>query len=100
MGAIGNCMNQPLFRLANSTNSLEFQDFLKALKHRCVVKENEPVYLVCDNASAHHTNDVKQLTARLGFKALYMPAYTPEVNSIEVSNLNVLLIDYSDCGVS
>ena len=46
MGCIGNCMSAPYFELATSTNSVEFQRFLTALRGRCSVPRKEPVYLV------------------------------------------------------
>ena len=83
MGCIGNCMSAPYFELATSTNNVEFQRFLTALRGRCCVPRQEPVYLVLDNASSHHNNASKQCMAALNFRPLFIVPYSPEFNSIE-----------------
>lgn len=39
--------------------------------------------LVMDNVRFHHVNEVKQLIEGRGYKAMYLPAYSPELNPIE-----------------
>jgi transposase len=39
--------------------------------------------LVADNLRSHHTNSVRELADRLNTELMFLPPYTPELNSIE-----------------
>ena len=39
--------------------------------------------LVADNHRSHHTNSVKELAHQLNIELMFLPPYTPELNSIE-----------------
>ena len=39
--------------------------------------------LVADNHRSHHSNNVKELAHHLNIEIMFLPPYTPELNSIE-----------------
>jgi transposase len=41
------------------------------------------VFVVLDNHPAHHTKDVVALAKTLNFELMFLPPYSPELNSIE-----------------
>lgn len=41
------------------------------------------MYIVMDSASIHKTQEVKDLMAERGYKATYLPPYSPFLNPIE-----------------
>jgi transposase len=81
MGAISTKMNRPLFMQAGSTNKLEMLRFLPLLKKE--FPSDEKVYVVLDNHPSHHTKEVTELAKNLGLELMFMPPYSPELNSIE-----------------
>lgn len=44
---------------------------------------DERVFIVLDNHPSHHTKDVTELARNLNFELMFMPPYSPELNSIE-----------------
>jgi len=44
---------------------------------------DQKVFIVLDNHPSHHTKDVTQLAKNLNFELMFMPPYSPELNSIE-----------------
>ena len=74
-------MDLPAFSLETSTTGEAFGRFLK--KIRVWMDTDRKLYLVLDNAPAHRTQANKDLAAKLDIELLYMPPYTPELNSIE-----------------
>jgi transposase len=80
-GAIGAHMDLPAFSLETGTTGEAFGRFLK--KIRVWMDTDRKLYLVLDNAPAHRTQVNRDLAARLDIELLYMPPYTPELNSIE-----------------
>ncbi len=81
-GAISVNMNKPLFTLETSTNSKAFYDFLGKLRKR-FKNNNHRLTVVLDNARAHITLEVRAEADRLNIELMFMPPYTPELNSIE-----------------
>ena len=86
-GAIGAAMREPVFHLANSTNKLEFANFMR--KVNAVLYQSDPVTkrgwkprIVYDGHSAHRALASVELMEK-GFHLLPMPPYSPEFNSIE-----------------
>jgi transposase len=41
------------------------------------------VFVVLDNHPSHHTKAVTELAANLNFELMFLPPYSPELNSIE-----------------
>ncbi len=80
-GAISTKMAKPLFMQGTSTNKQHVLDFLPLLRKRFLFEEK--VYIVLDNHPSHHTNVVTARASELGFELLFMPPYSPELNSIE-----------------
>lgn len=81
-GAISTNMSEPLFTLESSTNSQAFRGFLLKLRKR-FKNIKERLTLVLDNARAHITLEVRRDAEDLNIDLLFMPPYTPELNSIE-----------------
>jgi len=78
-GAIGTHLDLPAFSLEESTNGDAFGRFLKKIR----VWADRKIFLVLDNAPAHRTLANKQLAATLKLELMFLPPYTPELNSIE-----------------
>ena len=81
IGAISTSLDHPVFKLEKSTNSEAFKDFLVEL--RCALKNVDRAHLVLDNHPAHKTLVNKEMARQLNFELMFMPPYTPELNSIE-----------------
>ena len=81
-GAISVSMNKPLFTLEVSTNSVAFRNFLILLRKRFKDKKQR-LTMVLDNARAHITIAVKEEAEFQNIELMFMPPYTPELNSIE-----------------
>ena len=62
--AIGNCLNQPCFRLAKSTNKVAFKLFIKQLSGSLKSPVGGKPYLVLDNATAHKSRTSRALLER------------------------------------
>ena len=96
-GAIGAHMDLPAFSLETGTTGEAFGRFLK--KIRVWMDTDRKLYLVLDNAPAHRTQVNRDLAARLNIELLYMPPYTPELNSIEPL-WSVIKRDFKSCAES
>jgi transposase len=68
--------------LARSTNQVEVVEFLKLLRG-VVTPYNERIVLVVDNHRSHGTVSVKDMAKQLNIELLFLPPYSPELNSIE-----------------
>ena len=68
-----------------STNTPDFIRFLHQVKAACSerVGPTDLVYMVLDNASAHKGFKVRQVMSQLNIVPVFMPPYSPELNSIE-----------------
>ncbi|KAI2880156.1 hypothetical protein CBS76997_11432 [Aspergillus niger] len=60
-----------------------FEDFMEQLLHHCGRWPEPKSVMVIDNASFHHTERVEQMCSDAGVKLLYLPPYSPDLNSIE-----------------
>ena len=84
-GAIGNCV-RPYFYLGSKTSQDQFKYFLTELRKRISregkVNDNEPVYILLDNAAAHKTFLTLEFVKSCHFEPLFIPAQTPEFNCI------------------
>jgi transposase len=54
-----------------------------ALLRKSFVDPDETVFVVLDNHPSHHTKDVTELAVNLNFQLMFLPPYSPELNSIE-----------------
>ena len=41
------------------------------------------MFVVLDNHTSHHTKQVTEMAKNLNFELLFLPPYSPELNSIE-----------------
>ena len=82
IGGIGTTINNNvLYKLAKSTNAIEFKVFIQDLIQAKTMPNSKPA-LVYDGASAHKNADVRRLIDE-NFVSLKLPAYSPRFNSIE-----------------
>ena len=44
---------------------------------------DQKVFVVLDNHTSHHTKEVTELARSLNFEFMFLPPYSPELNSIE-----------------
>ena len=65
-----------------STNKQNVIKFLAILR-KSFVDHDEKVFVVLDNHPSHHTKDVTELAKNLNFELMFLPPYSPELNSIE-----------------
>jgi hypothetical protein len=61
--------------------------YLKFISNTLDVMDNQPemkgFYLIMDNAPIHTSNEVDKIVTSRGYKCVYLPPYSPELNSIE-----------------
>lgn len=62
-GAISEELHSPLFSTAKGTNGEDFSKFLKKIRAAFRFCRGRKIYLVLDNAAAHHTTDVTNTAA-------------------------------------
>ena len=82
-------MPKAVFTLAHTTNREHVMEFFKKL--RSTVNPNpmlakskqQKLVVVLDNHRAHCVSEVEQLASQLKIELLFMPPYSPELNSIE-----------------
>ena len=65
------------------TDAALFESFIEQLLQHCGRWPEPKSVLVMDNASFHHSDQVKQLCSNAGVKLLYLPPYSPDFNPIE-----------------
>lgn len=78
-------------------NSTTFSAFLEWL---CLdIYPDQPLILVLDNASYHHSANVMALVALLQprFQVLWLPTYSPDMNPIEPFWLHLKHAVYANC---
>ena len=63
-------------------NAARFVEYIKTILLPTLRKGD---LVVMDNLSAHHNGQVKQLITSKGADVLYLPAYSPDLNPIELS---------------
>ena len=54
-----------------------------ALLRKSFADPDEKVFIVLDNHPSHHTKEVTELAKNLNFVLMFLPPYSPELNSIE-----------------
>ena len=89
LGAIGESLPKAVFTLAPTTNREHVIEFFRKL--RSTVDPNpmlarskqQKLVVVLDNHRAHYGPDVEQLAKQLNMELLFLPPYSPELNSIE-----------------
>jgi hypothetical protein len=81
-GAIGHCLQRPVFRLGCSTNAEEYKRFLtevhENLKPEVTFNRAKPI-LLYDGATAHTSNASKAFMGKY-FEPLQIPIYSCEFN--------------------
>ena len=82
-GAISEQLNKPLFSTGKGTTSDDFSKFLKKIRGAFPFNRGRKIYLVLDNAMAHHTTNVTNMAASQKIELMFLPPYTPELNPIE-----------------
>ena len=65
------------------TDAALFESFIEQLLQHCGRWPEPKSVLVMDNASFHHSDQVKQLCSNAWIKLLYLPPYSPDFNPIE-----------------
>lgn len=81
-GAISTCFERPVFMQATTTNKENVMKFLGQLRKQFADPDLK-VFVVLDNHTSHHTKQVTEMAKNLNFELLFLPPYSPELNSIE-----------------
>ena len=81
IATVSNVLPVPFFRLARSTNAEEVLQYFVEL-HKALPLLDQKVWLVLDNAQAHHGIAVKPFLKE-HFNVLYTPSGSPQLNSCE-----------------
>ena len=68
--------------MGKSTNKDCVLKFLKMIRAQ-IVDFDEKVFIVLDNHPSHHTREVCELAKSLNLELMFLPPYSPELNSIE-----------------
>ena len=66
------------------TRSEHFNEFISNAMDTLDKHNMQGRYLVLDNASIHKTDDVQKFIKTRGYKAVYLPPYSPFLNPIEL----------------
>jgi transposase len=66
-----------------STNATVVEEFIEQLLPLCSKWLEPKSVLVMDNASFHHTEQIKQMCHNAGVKLVYLPPYSLDLNLIE-----------------
>lgn len=69
-----------MFHYAESTNQIDFIEFLKKVRSSFIGAHDETIMMVLDGAKAHFTDAAREAMSELHFYYLKMPPYTPEFN--------------------
>ena len=72
-----------IYMLAESTNTQDFRSFCTDIREKARLSEETTIYMVLDNASAHDNPKSRKKLRQLNIMPLFMPPYSPELNSIE-----------------
>lgn len=66
-----------------STDASVFEDFIEQLLRHCGRWPEPKSVLVMDNASFHHTEQIRELCSNAGVKLLFLPPYSLDLSPIE-----------------
>lgn len=66
-----------------STDTAVFNDFIMELLQYCGTYPEPKSVIVMDNASWHHSVELRQMCEDAGVKLMYLPPYSPDFNPIE-----------------
>ena len=72
IGAIGKCLQQPVFELYDKTDEKNFIHFLRLLKSKLPPHIDKPIVFL-DNHTAHKTKEVKKLLDRYFIPLMNVP---------------------------
>ena len=83
-GAIGDCLDRPVFMKGKSTNEDEFCSFIrKVAKHvKCEYVGSKRPVVILDNASGHRSKKSRKLLSE-HFFPVFMPPHSSFFNSVE-----------------
>ena len=83
-GCLGKCVKGNfIYQLHKSTNQVTARQFFRFIRTEATVSQDETIYVVMDNHSAHRTHLTLQLMNELNLKPVFMSSNSPEFNSIE-----------------
>ena len=68
---------------AETTNRASMIKFLEKLREHVPLLKEQKLKVVLDNAIVHSDREVTATRQRLNIEFMFLPAYTPELNSIE-----------------
>jgi len=69
--------------LTKSWTAIDFRSFVEVLLDNMSPYPLPNSVVVCDNASAHHFDDLRAIIEARGCRLLYLPPYSPDFNPIE-----------------
>ena len=69
--------------LTKSWTADEFCAYVEVLLTRMNPYPQPNLVLICDNASAHHFDQLREMVEAKGCHLLYLPPYSPNFNPIE-----------------
>ncbi len=62
---------------------IDSENIVKFIKHLKEQSQYSKIYLICDNAAYHKSDEIKKLTRRGRVQIVYLPPYSPNLNPIE-----------------
>lgn len=65
------------------TRAIHFLKFLDGVMNCLDMNGMQGRYIVMDNATIHKTDEIKYYIKERGYKAIYLPPYSPFLNPIE-----------------
>jgi transposase len=69
--------------LTRSWTADEFRAYVEVLLMRMNPYPQSNLVLICDNASLHLFDGLREMVEARGFRLLYLPPYSPDFNPIE-----------------
>ena len=69
--------------LAAKTQGDDVIAFMRLIRNNADVRPEKPIVIVLDNHKAHWGEKTASVMRELNLQPLFMPAYSPELNSIE-----------------
>jgi len=76
------------FAFSGTMNSALFEGWLEHIFVPALMNPEKSV-LIIDNASAHRNDTIQQIADEYGFKVIFLPPYSPDLNPIEKYWANV-----------
>lgn len=67
--------------IAGATDALVFRTYLREVLAPTLQRGD---IVICDNLAAHHDREAQQFLQSLGVELVFLPAYSPDLNPIEL----------------